>query len=385
MKKNISLMYTVAFLQGLVFYAPVSLLYRIERGLSVSEYFFLEFILLLVIVLTEVPWGYFADKYGYKKTLVISYILFFLGRLSLLFCNSLMGFVGQTILAAMGVSGASGCDIAFLYKSCNKDESEKVFGKYRAFSSLAFFISSLSSFFLISISMELAVLVTVIAYGLSIIVICFTKDVEIEISKDKKEISIKDSFNNSFKDIKSVKWIFIFVIATAIIAEISYGISVNLGQLHFKNIGIEIRFLGYISALSELLAMLSCKTHVFTKKFGQNNTLKVMVNIILLCVLVLIFTDNIFISIITISSIAGLISMISPIVLDIKNKSISKNRATILSVYSMIGSLISAFINIVIGFCADIYLKSAFIACFAIMAIGVCGVYLYINQANRNI
>lgn len=35
MKKNIKLMYIIAFLQGLVFYAPVSLLYRIERGLTV--------------------------------------------------------------------------------------------------------------------------------------------------------------------------------------------------------------------------------------------------------------------------------------------------------------------------------------------------------------
>ncbi|MGL5748962.1 MAG: MFS transporter, partial [Paraclostridium sp.] len=342
MKKNIKLMYIIAFLQGLVFYAPVSLLYRIERGLTVSEFFFLEFVLLLIIVLAEVPWGYFADKYGYKKTLIISYTFFFSGRCSLLFCNSFVGFLGQTILTAIGVAGTSGCDIAFIYKSCDEHESEKVFGRYTAFGSLAFFISSISSFFFISISMELAVFVTVIAYGISVIVICFTKDIGIEISHNKKEFSIKDSF----RDIKSVKWIFIFVIATAILSEISYGISISLGQLHFESIGVDIRLLGYITALSELLAMLSCKTHVITKRFGQNKTLKVMVSIMLLCVLILVFTNDILISIIAICSLSGLISMVSPIVLDIKNKSISKNRATILSVYSMIGSVVAAFINI---------------------------------------
>lgn len=46
----------------------------------------------------------------------------------------------------------------------------------------------------------------------------------------------------------------------------------------------------------------------------------------------------------------------------------------------MIGSLFSAFINIVIGFCADIYLKYAFLACFIIMSIGVFGVYLYMKK-----
>ena len=38
MKRNLKLMYIISFLQGLVFYAPISLLYRIERGLSVSQF-----------------------------------------------------------------------------------------------------------------------------------------------------------------------------------------------------------------------------------------------------------------------------------------------------------------------------------------------------------
>lgn len=40
MKKNLKLMYMISFLQGLVFYAPISLLYRKERGLSISQFFF---------------------------------------------------------------------------------------------------------------------------------------------------------------------------------------------------------------------------------------------------------------------------------------------------------------------------------------------------------
>ena len=85
MKRNLKLMYIISFLQGLVFYAPISLLYRIERGVSIIQFFILEFILLFVVVITEIPWGYFADKYGYKKTLIISYLLFFLGRASFIF------------------------------------------------------------------------------------------------------------------------------------------------------------------------------------------------------------------------------------------------------------------------------------------------------------
>ena len=377
MKRNLNLMYIISFLQGLVFYAPISLLYRIERGLSVSQFFILEFILLFIIVITEIPWGYFADKYGYKKTLIISYLLFFLGRISLLFCNVFLGFLGQTILTALGISGASGCDTAFLYNVCNKNESEKIFGRYNAFNSLAVFISAITSYFFISISMEFAVFITFISYGISVILICFVSDVKIEKSNHKKLLII----NDNFKDFSNVKWILVFVISIAIISEISYGISINLGQIHFEEIGFNIKYLGFISAFSEILGMLSCKTYILSEKFGQNKTLKFMLNTILICVAVLIFTRNIFISIIAICILSGLISMVSPIALDIKNKSIIKNRATILSIYSMIGSVVSAFINIIIGFYADIYLKDAFISCFFIMSIGIGGVYIYFRKS----
>lgn len=380
MKRNLYLMYTTAFLQGLVFYGPVSLLFRMERGLSVGEFFFLDFLLMIIGIVTEVPWGYFADKYGYKKTLVISYSLFFLSRVALLFCHGFNDFLGQTILMAISLSGISGCDIAFLYNSCGSEKTEKIFGRYRASGSFAFFIASICSYFIISKSMEFAVFLTVIAYGLSVVMICFTKDIDIEKSIDKKCISIKKCLEN----LKSFKHIFIFIIATTVIADISYGISINLGQLHFKGIGLEIKYLGYISAFSELLGMLSCKTYILSNKFGQYKTLKAMIVVMLICIAILIFNKSIFVSIIAIVGLSGLISMISPIVLDIKNKSISKNRATMLSVYSMVGSVASAFISMAIGFCADIYLKYAFMICFAIMGIGLYGVYLYISKERYN-
>lgn len=300
--------------------------------------------------------------------------------MALLFCHGFNDFVGQTILMAISLSGISGCDIAFLYSSCGSENTEKIFGRYRASGSFAFFIASICSYFIISKSMEFAVFLTVIAYGLSVVMICFTKDIDLEKSIDKKCISIKKCLEN----LKSIKHIFIFVIATTLIADISYGISINLGQLHFKGIGLEIKYLGYISAFSELLGMLSCKTYILSNKFGQYKTLKAMIVVMLICIAILIFNKSIFVSIIAIVGLSGLISMISPIVLDIKNKSISKNRATMLSVYSMVGSVASAFISIAIGFCADIYLKYAFMICFVIMGIGLYGVYLYISKEKYN-
>ena len=48
MKKNIYLMYTIAFLQGLVFYGPIATLYREARGLSVFQITLIESISLFL-------------------------------------------------------------------------------------------------------------------------------------------------------------------------------------------------------------------------------------------------------------------------------------------------------------------------------------------------
>ncbi|MGL5313609.1 MAG: hypothetical protein ACRC92_10200, partial [Peptostreptococcaceae bacterium] len=206
----------------------------------------------------------------------------------------------------------------------------------------------------------------------------FTKDTCKLKKKEERNISIVDCIKNT----KQGRKIFLFILSMALITEVCYGISINLGQLHFEYIGLNIAYLGYISAFSELLGMLSCKTHVLSKKYGQYNALKLMLILMLICVFILIFTNNMLISIISISGLSGLISIAYPIVLEIKNKSISKNRATMLSIYAMVGNILASFTNILIGYCADLYLKYAFITCFAIMTMGVAGIYLYIWKEN---
>ena len=55
-QKNIYLMYTLAFLQGMVFYGPVSTLYRQAQGLSVFQITLIESISLLLSLALEIPW-----------------------------------------------------------------------------------------------------------------------------------------------------------------------------------------------------------------------------------------------------------------------------------------------------------------------------------------
>ena len=79
--RNVYLLCIIVFLQGLVFYGPVATLFRQSRGLSLNDIFILETIFIILMFVFEIPWGYIADKIGYKKTLVISFFLFFLSKI----------------------------------------------------------------------------------------------------------------------------------------------------------------------------------------------------------------------------------------------------------------------------------------------------------------
>ena len=109
-QRNISLLYAISFLQGLVFYAPVATLYRRAAGVSMPEIAVIESISLLLSLLLEMPWGVAADRIGYRRTMILCSFLFFLSKLIFWRADSFFDFLLERILLAVVVSGLSGVD-----------------------------------------------------------------------------------------------------------------------------------------------------------------------------------------------------------------------------------------------------------------------------------
>ncbi|NOW04821.1 MFS transporter [Clostridium beijerinckii] len=73
--RNFLLLCAIDLVQGLVFYGPIATLYREARGLTIYEIFIIESIFMLLMILLEIPWGWFADRFGYKNTLLVAFFL----------------------------------------------------------------------------------------------------------------------------------------------------------------------------------------------------------------------------------------------------------------------------------------------------------------------
>lgn len=375
--RNYLFLCIIAFLQGFVFYGPVATIYRQSRGISIYEIFLIESIFMVLMVVFEIPWGWFADRFGYKKTLVSALFLNFISKLIFYKAFSFGFFLLERVLLALSVSGVSGCDTALLYNSVDKEHSERAFGRYYALSTFGFLLATSASTFIVPISIDLTASLTVIPYGMSVLAALFLCEAETHsIERPSITRSLRRALNN--------RRMLLFMIAVALLSEVSHAVAVFLNQLQYQRSGIGIKYFGIIMAMIELLTMLSAKSYTVTKCIGQGKMVNLMAAGICIGTMLLVFTSSPAASIMLIAVVALCNAMIMPISSDIQNKSIStSDRATILSAYAMVVDIVSALINPVIGKTADMSIQLSFAVCSALAAIALLLSCYFFRRTNK--
>lgn len=356
-KANVYLMYIIVFLQGLVFYGPIAILYRQSRNLSLSSMFLIESISWILMIVFEIPWGWVADRVGYKKVLVISNFIFFISKIVFYKANSFEMFFLERVLLSAALAGISGCDVALIYSSVKEDEHEKVFGRYNAFSTSGYLFASIIFSILIKQSMNSTVFYTIIPYAAAAILTLFIKEVNVQQEEKPK---LKESLLKALKN----KSIIMLVISFALINEVVQVVSVFLNQPQYLRSGISIKYFGILTIVMQIVRLSSIKAYKFSSKLGENRSILSLYVIITISCIILVLTSNAALTILSIILISGSAALISPIVLNIENRSISNvDRATLLSVFSMFGDLTAAGTNVIIGKTADVSIPLAFINC----------------------
>lgn len=354
--KNKYILYLISFFEGLVFYGAFATIYRLNRGIQLSDVFLLESIFVILMMVFELPWGIIGDKIGYRKTLIISFGLFLLSKIAFYYAHSFSIFLLEAVLGALAISGISGCDSAILYLSVENEESDKVFGRYNAFATAGFLISSLLSGFMVKISLDLLAFATIIAYVVVFILSFFLKEV-----KDTKHEK-RESVYCSFKTAISNKKILVFVILLAIIGETTHSVCVFLNQPLYIKSGIDMKWFGVLTAFMQISTFIAVRAHNIKNKIGTKKIYIISIGVILITNIGLIFSHVSYITILLIFLMEGAFAVTQPITETIKNESIkSQNRATILSSYAMVANVISALCNGIISIAAKQSMTSALI------------------------
>lgn len=382
-KNNLVLMYIIVFLQGFVFYGPYATLYREDRGINAAEILLIEAIYMAFAILLEIPWGYIADKFGYKRTIIISNAVLMLSKIVFLYANSFGAFLFERFLMAVAFSGISGCDHTLIYYSIHGKNSTKVFGRYAAASTVGFLVASVVSSLIVKISLTATALFTIPPHILALLLSFFLADA------NRNRVVKQVNMFNTLKTALTDKKLILLAIFFSIFININQAVCVFLSQLKYEQIGINIAYLGLITAVIQISKMLSAKSHALERRVQRQYSLLILSCVTVVSVTVLIIIQNILATILSIIGVAVTVSMIVPIYAAEQNRLIdNENRATMLSCYAMIESVCAIPVYLLISWFSTISLELAFAANALLGIIGILILIGYnhlpvINKSNN--
>jgi MFS family permease len=123
---NIAKLALAYFFSTLYFYIPVGTLYLRGKGLNYVQIHSLWGIIVATMFLTEIPTGLIADRIGHKRAVNAALGLQALGEVIYVFAQSYVPFVLAAVVGGLGFAFGSGCIEALVYDSLRKDHTTEV-------------------------------------------------------------------------------------------------------------------------------------------------------------------------------------------------------------------------------------------------------------------
>lgn len=130
LKRNLSILFILQAAHWFLLAIPTIVLFYQVNGLSLSQVFILQSVFAVSVLIIEIPSGYFADLYGRKISLVIGSLLTALGFTFYAFAASFWFFFFGEIILALANGLISGADSALLYDSLATEKKEKLYALY---------------------------------------------------------------------------------------------------------------------------------------------------------------------------------------------------------------------------------------------------------------
>lgn len=200
--KNFKFIEIMFFFSGIVFYAPVAMLIRTGRGISISEFLILQAIVSFSILFFEIPLGCLTDRIGYKYSMILSSFFILVARFFLLFANSFYVFAFESFLEGICFAFSSGTISSYLYVVFGEENFAKRSSILQNFSNVGFIVSTVGFFFINKyMNIDYLIIYTIFANIISLI-FCFLipKEKSLEEAEEiNKNYILKLLNKNTFK------------------------------------------------------------------------------------------------------------------------------------------------------------------------------------------
>ena len=129
-RSNIKKLYLFSFLKMSLFpMAIITLFWKDQIGLSLTQILLLQGIFSVAMVIMEYPSGYLSDRIGYRTALNLASLLGIIGWGLYAFADSFSQVLVAEIILGISLSFISGTDSALLYESLKADGTEQSYAR----------------------------------------------------------------------------------------------------------------------------------------------------------------------------------------------------------------------------------------------------------------
>ncbi|CAB1245511.1 MFS transporter [Ruminococcaceae bacterium BL-6] len=366
--RNIGIMYAIALLQGMVFYGPITTLYRQAVGVSIFQITVIESISLIVCLLLELPWGIIADKIGYKNTMIFCCALYFLSKIVFWRADRFAAFLLERIMLSVVVAGMSGVDISILYLSSEEGKSQKIFGIYNNLQMAGLLFASLVYSVFVRENYRFAGFLTVVSYGIAALISAGL--VEVKSASGTQEIHLK-GFLAIVRSTVQNKRLLLFLLGVALLNEAHQTITVFLNQLQYVKCGLSDAEIGYIFIGVTISGMIGIFSERLTRRLGIGLLTAILYGMAVTACIILAAVSSAWLSVVAVGLLRISFSLFQPLQMNLQNEQvITQNRATELSVNSLLIDCVGVGTNLIYGKLADVNLSAALFTGAAFCLIG---------------
>jgi len=374
---NITKLKLVYFFKSLFFFAPIITLFYLSRNLDLFQIVSLEAALIISVLVMEVPTGMLADKIGRKWSLVFHTILYITGNIIIIYSHHYYLFIFSQILFGIAIAFGSGAVEALIYDSLKEEKKESqmsktwgLIGSYSLSGTLvAVLVGGYVARFQTKESFVTLLWLYVIGACIAFVISLFVK--EKHHYKSIKRENPLILFKNSTKHILENKSLRKIIYLTVLTLPFTH-ILMFLFQPYFLLANVDKSVFGIAMALGMLLGILLLRyTHKIEELLGMKKTIFIVTIMPGLIYLAMSFFIGPIISFAWFVLAMGFTNMAQPLFSQYQNTHIkSHNRATVLSIISMIVALYLAVMRLVLGKVANYNILTAFIVMGVIILIG---------------
>ena len=369
--RNIRLMYAIALLQGMVFYAPVASLYRQAAGLSLSQIALIEGISYLLCLAMELPWGMLADRIGYRRTMIVCCGFYLLSKIVFWQASDFAAFLLERVALSIALAGLSGVDESVLFLSCGGENSQRVFGRYDAFGTAGLMLSAGAYAAFIGKDYRLAALATAAAYALALLLAIGLAEVR---PAEVKTASAPADFAGLLRQTLRRRRLLFFLLTFALFREAVQTATVWLNQNQYLRSGMSDAAIGWAYGIVASMRLAGALSQRLTRALGERRFAAVHFAAAAAGCMLLCFVRTPGLSVLCVGCIALSGAQLEPLTASILNRRAgAARRATQLSVFALLQNSAAAGASVALGRAADRALNAALILCAVLCLLGLAG------------